>query len=349
MNDRSVRIAVCVKDRVARQLTCSMFSAAGATTQVCDDTAAIEQVGDDLQAIVLGLSSTPDETLDAVVALRQSRPTVPVYVIADAAGQRHAKRVKSFGVSEVIPHGELQRRAGPLVQRLAPGDRVDDPGPRSPGWAATKDDPGYDVHSMDLNAWLAVPGNRRLLGNYEPFGAATPPPPDGTAAVDQRDSGTRDPRTAPGVAPAPTPPLAAPPSASPPVGATPPLAAPPGAASPITAAPQPGSEAASCGQTQCTHLLQCRAEHQAQNVSILEAHKQRERRIETEIKGELYQAMTVRIAASEAQVQQGLDEGAAALRRELAAAMRRIYLMLAAIVGAAAIAGIGLGWRLGTW
>lgn len=175
MNDRSVRIAICIKDRVARQLACSMFSSAGAEIQLCDDTSAIKAAADaqDLQAIVLGLGVAPEPTFDALVLLRQWFANIPIYVIADAAGQRHGKRTKAFGATQVVPHEELQRRVGQLVRAASQGAKKDDLDVRAPGWAPGKGDDGYEVQSMDLGAWLSVPGNRQLLGIKDPPGSSS--------------------------------------------------------------------------------------------------------------------------------------------------------------------------------
>jgi CheY-like chemotaxis protein len=319
MSKKPILIAVSIKDRVALQLACGMLSSAGASVQICDDAAAILQIADDLQAIVLGLAPVVDETVDTLVILRQRLATLPIYVLTDAAGQRHAKRVKSFGATQVIPHEELQRRVGPLVQQVAQVNQIDDFSVRSPGWAANKVDQGYEVQSMDMEAWLSIPGNRRLLGLEEPAGMAgdlagvNPVDVDSTdvdlADVDSADVDLADGDLADGdladafpqreerpvadrmpkvpVAPLPpsTPRDLAPaaPSSAPTLSARdlwhPPE---PSAAPPrpdLSAAAAGESDGVPCGLTDCPRLVRCREEHDLQNAAILETHIQREKRL----------------------------------------------------------------------
>ncbi len=314
MSKKPVRIAVCIKDRVARQLACGMLSSVGASIQICDDAAAILRIADELQAIVLGLAPLVDETVDTLVILRQRLTTLPIYVITDAAGQRHAKRVKSFGATLVIPHEELQQRVGPLVQQVAQVNQINDFSIRSPGWAANKIDQGYEVQSMDMETWLSIPGNRRLLGLEEPADVAkdvTDVNPvdmdavdmdavymdsvdvdsddvDAAAALPQREAqaaAERLPKVPVQPLPPSTPRDAAPaaPSRAPTVSVSP-LGPPPESS---VAPPRPDLAAATTGESDsvpcsladCPRLVRCREEHDMQNAAIMETHIQREKRL----------------------------------------------------------------------
>ena len=382
MSKKPVRIAVSIKDRVARQLACGMLSSAGASIQICDDAAAILQSGDDLQAIVLGLAPAVDETIDALVILRQRLPTLPIYVITDTAGQRHAKRVKSFGATQVIPHEELQRRVVPLVQQVAQVNQIDDLSVRSPGWAANKIDQGYEVQSMDMGAWLSIPGNRRLLGLEETTDAvedladvdaidvdsvdADSPDADSPDAFPQRDERPAADRilTVP-VQPLPPPPVGDVAPIEPSRVATvragdlghppqPAVAPPP---PDPCAATESGSDSAPCSLTDCPRLVHYREEHDAQNAAILETLIQREKRLlemnqvfrdrlQAEFRTEWSQLINQRIAAGELKSERIMDER---IQRGIAAATRRFNLILGALAGALAlviILGIILGWRL---
>lgn len=327
MNERSVCIAVWIQDRVAQQLTCSMFANAGAKVLLCEDPAAILQAADRIQAIVLGLTGAAEATIDAVVMLHKRLATIPIYAIADTAGERHAKRLKTFGVSQVIPHGELQQRAGQLARQLAESSRIENWHPRPAGWAADKTNQGYDIESMDLGAWLSIPDNRRLLGETGPFeqaaGAGAKPP---SGATRQDADGTVE------VQAAPAPRMAGGVSKH---GAG---GAPPGPD--LQRVPEAGGLGATCGLADCPALGRCREEHRAQNGSILEAHKQREKRLQADIRSELLDAIARRIAASEAKTQERMNESVAALRREMVAAIRRASLLLGGLIGIASLLAV---------
>ena len=326
MNERSVRIAISIKDRVVRQLACNMFSTAGASVEVYDDTAAILDAADPIQGIVLGLGAAPEETFDALVMLRQRLATIPIYVITDTAGeQRHAKRAKSFGATQVIVHELLQRRVGHLVQQVAQGSGIKDWGIRSPGWVVPKADQGYDIESMDLGAWLAIPGNRRLLGMQEPHTEAAMPAA-GPAGQDERLGAGQ-------TIPVQTP-------STPPVTATEWIGVPqsPGSGPGVCAASERGEDQAPCHLTDCPLLTHCREEHDAQNAAILDAHKQREKRMQ-----ELNQAYRERL---QVEIRHELNQ---TMTRQIAAAIRRMNLMVGALAGVVVLMSIGLVWRLGPW
>ncbi|MBV5274468.1 MAG: hypothetical protein JZU52_12765 [Lamprocystis purpurea] len=381
MSKKPVLIAVSIKDRVARQLACGMLSSAGASIQICDDAAAILQIADDLQAIVLGLAPVVDETVDTLVILRQRLATLPIYVITDAAGQRHAKRVKSFGATQVIPHEELQQRVGPLVQQVAQVNQIDDLSVRSPGWAANKIDQGYEVQSMDMETWLSIPGNRRLLGLEEPAAVAEDVADvnpvdmdsvdvdsvdvDSADALPQREeqpTAERMPKVPVQPLPPSTPRDAAPaaPSRAPTVSASH-LGPPP---EPAVAPPRPDlsavttgeSDSVPCSLADCPRLVRCREEHDMQNAAILETHIQREKRLlemnqtfrdrlQAELRTEWSQLIDQRIAAGELKSERAMNER---VRLGIAAATRRL-LLLGALTGSIAtliILGIALAWRL---
>ncbi len=380
MNERSVRIAICIKDRVARQLACSMFSSAGAEIQLCDDTSAIKAAADaqDLQAIVLGLGAAPEPTFDALVLLRQWFANIPIYVIADVAGQRHGKRTKAFGATQVIPHEELQRRVGQLIRAAAQAGKKDDLDVRPPGWAPGKGDDGYEVQSMDLGAWLSVPGNRRLLGMQEsPSGTSS-----GTPASQELVSAT--PPAAPAV-PAPVPTITAndwtsasvvladsEPADWQPVPAVPRVAAAPSprpvpAAPPMPVAPEQVVPAASvvslppgtvaplepCGLSDCSRLAICRVEHDAQTAAILEAQKQRDKRAQEQnqaqrerLQAELRAELAESIAAAEIRLQEAFDER---LRLDIEGAITRLKRLVALLAFVLVILAAGLVWWLGPW
>lgn len=352
MSEPSVRIAVSIKDRAARQLVCSLFSTAGASVQVCDGIAAISEAGDDLQAIVLGLSAAPEETFDTLVLLRQRVAGVPVFVVTDAAGERYGKRAATFGATQVIPLGLLERRVGHLVKQLAQAGGGEDWRARSSGLTGGKTDQGYELQSMDLGAWLSIPGNRRLLGMQEPgteAAAAAAVPSASPAPSGERSGAVQT--------------VAVQPPSFPPVSELEWMAAPPSAA--------PGVAAASAGQEDgtpgdagdCPLLIQCRNHHEAQNAAILEAHKQRERRqqeqnqtlrerLQAELRSELHQAVIQELAAAEVRAQARMDGFVAKVRLERSAALARINLILGVLGGVVVLvvfAGIGLAWRLGVW
>lgn len=318
MNERSVRIAISIHDRVTQQLACTMFSTAGAAVQVCENLAAILEVAGTIQACVFSLDSSPEETFDAIIALRKQSATLPLYVITDATGQRHAKRATQCGATQVITNEQLQRRAGFLVQELAQRSGIQDWGIRSPGWAPSKEDAGYDIESMDMGTWLSIPGNRRLLGlDEEPetaqSTAATPPARDTVPVVD-------GPSTEPSPASAS--------SAEPDV--------PTSSAFGIAAAPAAGAPDINCPQ-----VLQCRAQHDAQNIAILDAHKQREKRFHADIRNELTKAMTRQLAASEAKLQEQFDASVAQVRQDVAATLRRVNLMTGILAGVVVLILLG--------
>ncbi len=319
-----MRIAVSIKDRAAQQNVSNLFISAGASVQVCDDAAAILEVADDLQAIVLGLSAAPEKTFDALVVLRQHLANIPIFVVHDAAGERHAKRATRFGATLVISQELLPQRIGRLLQKLAP-KRAPEPAPaiRAPGWVGAKADSAYEIQSMDLGAWLSIPGNRRLLGMEEPTaGGATP---DASPAQRPEPPGTERTREGLGVA-------AAPAVGAPPTGRT-----------------EQAPDGLGDGP---------REQSGAQNAAILEAHLQREKhlhelehKMRERLQAELRQELTQRITASEANMQDQLAEVLAEVRRDSAAAIRRVYLTLVALVALLALAGGGLAlaWRLGVW
>ncbi len=352
MSERSVHIAVSIKDRAARQLACTMFSNAGATVDACDGAAAILEAGADLQAMVLGLGAAPEETFDALVMLRQRFATTPIYVIADPAGERYAKRATQFGATQVIPNALLERRVAHLVKQVAQAGGIEDWSIRSPGWTAGKADPGYELESMDLGAWLSIPGNRRLLGMQEPHTESAAPsarPTAGPAHQDERPGADR-PRTAP----------------SPPVQTVTEMewiAAPPTPVPELSAVPEAADDGAACSLGDCPLLIQCRTHHEAQNAAILDAHKQRERRqqeqnqtfrerLQAELRIELHQSVIQEIAAAEVRAQARLDGFVAKVRLERSAGLQRINLILGVLGGLivlVVLAGIGFAWRLGVW
>lgn len=376
MNDRSVRIAICIKDRVARQLACSMFSSAGAEVQVCEDPAGVKAAADagDLQAVVLGLGAAPEATFDALVLLRQWFAAMPIYVIADAAGQRHSKRTKAFGATQVIPHEELQRRVGQLIRAVAQTetDRKDDWEVRAPGWAPGKADDGYDVQSMDLGAWLSIPGNRRLLGLKEPEAPTSDAAPQAertsgpVSAQPSSSSSSSSSYSYPSPAPsspapaitartwtaAPVVPAEPPPLAS--FAAAPaPAAPPPAAVAPPPMSPVAGSGPNPCGLSDCSLLSICRVEHDARTAAILDAQKQRERRAQEQqqaararMLAELQTELRDAITASETRMQEELDER---VRLGVAAGVAVLNRMVGVLVVVLALLCAGLVWKLGPW
>lgn len=329
MNERSVRIAIGINDCVARQLACTIFSTAGAKVQVCENPAATLEVADTIQACVFSLDASLEQTCDAIVALRKQSATLPVYVITDAAGQRHAKRATLCGATQIITNEQLQRRAGFLVQELAQRSGIDDWGIRSPGWAPSKEDAGYDIESMDLGTWLSIPGNRRLLGMDEESETAQSPPAAAPALDTMPD--VDGPDTEPGPAAAA--------SAEPKMQIS--------SAFGIAAAPAGGATSINCPQ-----VLQSRAQHDAQNIAILNAHMQREKRLQAEIRNELTKAMTRQLAASEAKLQGQFDASLAQVRQDVATTLRRVNLMtgiLAGVVVLIILGAVGVVWRSGMW
>jgi len=363
MNERPVHIAVSIKDRAIAHIVCSMFSSAGAVVQVCADPGAIEEAPDAAQGIVLGLSAVPEETFDALVLLRQRLATIPIYVVMDAAReQRYAKRAKSFGATQVIAHEQLQRRVGHLVKQVAEASPQEDWSIRSPGWAAARADQGYDIQSMDLGAWLSVPGNRRLLGLEDPPTAPTAAevamtpaerepadaPSDGAPAVAQP---TRPSPDAPAQhRPAPAPEQWPPARPAAPAGSN----AAPGddALHRDDANPSPpgaGDRAAgrrSQPGTPSDALLEALRQ---QEQHLLELNQTYRERLQAELRSELYRAITQQITATEARGQVRIAEGLTEARQQLAAAVRRIQLVVGALAVVAALVGLGLTWRLGVW
>lgn len=330
MNDRSVSIALYIEDRAAQQLTRIMFLSAGANVLLCDDASAIQAAAERVQAIVLGLTGSPEDTIAAVVMLRKQLTTMPIYALADAAGQRHSERVKTVGVTEVIPNAELQQRAAQLVSQLAESAQTENLAVLSPTLTQSAIEQGYDVESMDLETWLAIPGNRRLLGMPE--------------SSDQTDVPAKRPEQSdrrPGTEPS----LAA--LDSPVQLATAGTAAhgmssrhPPGRARGNGPDPRESPSESSCDFADFPQLIMCREEHAAQNNAILDAHKQREKRLQAAIKTELYRAMSERIAASEAKMLQGIDESVANVRCEIAVAIRRMNLMMGGLAGLIVIVAV---------
>lgn len=335
MNERPMRIAVSIKDRAAQQLVSNLFSTAGASIQVCDDAAAIIAAAPDIQAVVLGLSAAPEKTFDALVVLRQKLATIPIYVISDAAGERHAKRATRFGATQVVSQELLPRRVGHLLQQLTPAPApAPIPAPiRSPGWAGGQADPAYEIQSMDLGSWLSIPGNRRLLGMEEPDAAGTTP-----------DSGPAHEDTRPGSDQSKPTPMSegAPPAASPPQG--------------VGAAPSRGGDSASDSLADCPHVARCRTQYEGQSAAIMEVDLQREKRLhdlelklrerlQSDIKHELAQ----QIATEDAHVKDLIAAALAGVRREIATAVNHVYLMVIALICAVVLAGLGMTWRLGLW
>ncbi|WP_295453876.1 hypothetical protein [uncultured Thiodictyon sp.] len=335
MNERPVRIAVSIKDRAAQQLVSNLFSTAGASIQVCDDAAAIIEAADDIQAIVLGLSAAPEKTFDALVVLRQKLAAIPIYVINDAAGERHAKRALRFGATQVVSQELLPRRVSHLLQPLASAKAPTKapapipPNSPAPGWAGGKADPAYEIQSMDLGSWLSVPGNRRLLGMEEPD--ANGPTPNADPAHQRERPGSDQ---------------------------TPPAAA--GEGLRVAASLDPelgaGEYSASDSLGDCPHVMRCRAQYETQSAAILEVHLQREKRLhelehklrerlQVDIKHELTQQIT----AEEAHVKDLIAAVQAQVRREIATAITHVYLMVIALICAIVLAGLGMAWRLGLW
>lgn len=166
MPERTVRVAISITNPVAEQLAVTMFSTTGARVDVFENVAAILDIADSIQAIVLGLDAFPDETLDALTLVRERLAEIPTYVIS-AAGQRHAQRAQLHGATRVIPYGDLEQQIESLVQEIAESRGLSGAATHPPGWVPPNSDQGYDLASMDLNVWLSTPGNRRLLGMQE--------------------------------------------------------------------------------------------------------------------------------------------------------------------------------------
>ncbi|AGA89511.1 hypothetical protein Thimo_0671 [Thioflavicoccus mobilis 8321] len=333
MNYRHVSIALHIKDRTVQQLTRSLLESAGSNVLLYDDAEAIKATAERVQAIVLGLTDAPKDTIDAVVTLRKRFKAMPIYVVADAAGQRHDKRIKASGVTEIIPHAALQQRAAQLVGQLAKSAQIDNSAIPAPVWAPNAVDESYDVYSMDLETWLAIPGNReRLLGNVE-SAAQTHVPAKGPEHAD------RPPSPEPSIA-AQAPPTTATATVNEDELQQPPTPSSLGYA-PDAHDSQGHSDSAFAD---FPLLIKCRAEHAAQNNAILDAHKQREKRLQTAIKTEFQRTMTDRIAASEAKMLPRIDEGVAEVRREVAGAIRRMNLMIGGLAGLVVILAIVFGW-----
>jgi CheY-like chemotaxis protein len=338
MTERSVRIAISIKDRVAQQLASTMIGNTGAHVEVCEDAAEILAVADSLQGIVLGLDASPEDTFDTLGTVRKQLPTIPIGVITDASGQRHTQRAEQLGATHVIPHHLLQMRVDSLVQEMAQHGGITDWGVRSPGWVPNNKDQGYDIESMDLEAWLSIPGNRRLLGMEEN------PEKDDTTSPDaiRSKSGAEAPVEAPiQLTPAFTPRGVAPPSVS---GPSAWCAAPPTQVSPH---PLPAADASGA---ECPHVVQCRVRHEAQNAAILEAHLQREKRLRADIKAEYLQSLTRQIAASEAKLQDHFDENLVRATEDIDAAVRRFKIMSGVMTGIGTLAvltAIAVVWQSG--
>jgi len=325
MTERSVRVAISIKNPVAQQLACEMFSTTGVRIDVFDDPAAIINAADNIQAIVLGLDAFPEETLDALALLRKRLATTPIFVIAAAAGQRHTERAELSGATQVIPYSELKLRVGPLVQEIARSSGIQDWGIRSPGWAPPNSDQGYDIESMDLNAWLAIPGNRRLLGMQE-----EPKSNDATSGPRPQDGLGKDNPTTEPVTITPT---------SPDIHAE---------IVPTAATAQSGT----VDSTDWTQIPAIRARQSAEDDAVSEAHLRREKQLIAELKSEFSQAMTRQIASSEAKILDRIDESLVKAMRDNATAIRQVKLMAGVIAGAAAflvLAAVGVMWRLGVF
>lgn len=102
----------------------------------------------------------------------------------------------------------------------------------------------------------------------------------------------------------------------------------------------------------CPQVLQSRAQHDAQNIAILNAHMQREKRLQAEIRNELTKAMTRQLAASEAKLQGQFDASLAQVRQDVATTLRRVNLMtgiLAGVVVLIILGAVGVVWRSGMW
>jgi CheY-like chemotaxis protein len=327
MTERSVRIAINIKNPVAQQLAYEMFSTAGAQIDVFDDVAAIIANADTVQAVVLGLDAFAEDTFEALALLRERLPATPVYVISAAAGQRHTERAELYGATQVIPYSELKLRVGPLVQEIAQRSGILDLGIRSPGWMPPSGDQGYDVESMDLNTWLSIPGNRRLLGMKEDSESAesTSAPAEDSESGDDR--GGDGPGT---VATSDTATIANRDAQSASIGV-----------------PPPGEAVDGIGWEQ---IQQFRTRRNSQSVATLDAHLQHEEHLRAELRGEFLQAITRRVATSEANMLDHLDERLLKAMRDNAAAIRQLKLMVGFLAGASALlvlAAIGVVWRLG--
>lgn len=325
MTERSVRIAISITNPVAQQLAYEMFSTTGARVDVFENVAEIIAVADDIQAVVLGLDAFPDDTFDALAALRERLPTTPIYVISAAAGQRHTERAERVGATHVIPYSDLKLRVGPLVQEIAQNSGMPDLGIRSPGWVPPSSDQGYDIESMDLNAWLSIPGNRRLMGMQEDSKSTDSVSADAenSAFGDDGDAVEAD------AAVIPRAPASAPRDAhGGAVGATAP--------------------AETAGDLDWAHIEESRARGDAQRAATLDAHLRREQHLRAELKNEFLQAISRQVASSEAKMLDQIDERLQKATRENAAAIRQVKLMASILAGAAALlllAAIGMLWR----
>lgn len=322
MTDRSVRVAISIKNPVAQQLACEMFGTTGVKIDVFDDAAAIIDVADTIQAIVLGLDAFPEDTLEALVLLRKRLATTPIFVIAAAAGQRHTERAALSGATQVIPYSELKLRVGPLVQEIARSSGIQDWGIRSPGWSPPNSDQGYDIESMDLNAWLAIPGNRRLLGMQE-----EPKGNDATSSSGEEDGVSKDkPTTEPN-------PIA-------------PTNREANAQSASAAEPAPP---VAVDSTDWAQIPAIRARQHSEDDAVSEDHLRREKQLMAELKSEFLQAMTRKIASTEAKILDHIDESLAKTMRDNAAAVRQVKLMAGVIAGTVVflvLAAVAVIWRL---
>ncbi len=143
------------------------------------------------------------------------------------------------------------------------------------------------------------------------------------------------------------------------------IAAPPPPVPPSVPAPEPSAvpqavaDGVPCSLGDCPLLIECRAQHEAQNAAILDAHKQRERRqqeqnqafrdhLQADLRIELHQAMIQEIAVAEMRAQARMDAFLAKVRREHSAEIRCINLILGVVV-LVVLADIGLAWRLEVW
>lgn len=329
MSESSVRIAVCIADQVARNTACSMFSVAGARMQVCADASAIEAVLEDVHAVLLGLNAAPDQTLDALAVLRKRSATIPIFAIADTEGERHAKRAKKFGATEVIANSALKRRAGQLVRQVAQANNIEDRPVRAQGWTPNHATDGYDVESMDLGAWLATPGNRRLLGLPS---EETPEPAEGPPPV--------EPMRRPDIERAQVA-LDAPIAARARQEAAVPISLPPR----TEARPQRREETSLCVESDCPRLALFREQYAAQNAAILEAHQQREKRLLAELRNELLQAVSQQIAASETKAFGKLDGRVAEVWKGMATTIRRLQIVSGALGAALVAMAVAMAWR----
>jgi hypothetical protein len=262
-------------------------------------------------------------------------------VISAAAGQRHAQRAQLHGATRVIPYGELEQQIESVVQEIAGSSGLSDADVHPPGWVPPSSDQGYDLESMDLNVWLSIPGNRRLLGMQEEstsYGSATAsaqaaPRATPQAFVDQPAAGDQPGNHEPN-------------SASLTHTST---RINPNPLAPLTEAAAPS---AAFDGARFQEIVAAQSQHNQQNASIAENILGRERDIRAELKREFLQAVTAQIATSEAKLLERIDKSLANTTRDAAAAIGKVKLMAGVLAGAAVLlvlAAIGVVWTLGTY